>query len=228
MRAAAWVGMVLMVCPGVAAWAQVNQLTPEEKAQGWRLLFNGRDHTGWMCNNGRPVASPIEDQALLPYRSGGYLVVYKETFGDFILRCEVKQSAPDANSGIFFRVGDLRDPVQNGFEVQIWRSGTALNSFGAIYDLVPPRPKNPNYWKPPGQWNQVEIRCQGPHIQVKVNGQLVAQMNCDQWTIPGRRPDGSKHKFKKAIKDMPRRGYIGFQDHGKKVWFRNVKILVLD
>lgn len=223
--AAALLGLAAAFAPPAAA--QVNQLTPEEKAQGWRLLFNGKDHTGWMCNNGKPVATPVEDGALVPYRSGGYLIVYKEQFGDFVLRCDVKQSSADCNSGIFFRIGDLKDPVQTGLEVQVWRPGNTVHSFGAIYDLVPPRPKNPNYWKPPGQWNTVEIRCQGPHIQVKVNGQVVAKMNCDEWTEPGRRPDGSKHKFRKAIKDFPRRGYIGFQDHGQKVWYRNVKLLEL-
>jgi len=223
--AAALLGLAAAFAPPAAA--QVNQLTPEEKAQGWRLLFNGKDHTGWMCNNGKPIATPVEDGALVPYRSGGYLIVYKEQFGDFVLRCDVKQSSADCNSGIFFRIGDLKRPVQTGLEVQVWRPGNTVHSFGAIYDLVPPRPKNPNYWKPPGQWNTVEIRCQGPHIQVKVNGQVVARMNCDEWTEPGRRPDGSKHKFRKAIKDFPRRGYIGFQDHGQKVWYRNIKLLEL-
>jgi hypothetical protein len=50
-------------------------------------------------------------------------------------------------------------------------------------------------------------------------------MNCDDYDQPGLRPDGSKHKFGAAIKDFPRKGYLGFQDHGHKVWYKNVKLL---
>jgi hypothetical protein len=50
-------------------------------------------------------------------------------------------------------------------------------------------------------------------------------MNCDEWTEAGKGPDGRKNKFEKAARDFPRKGYLGFQDHGHKVWFKNVKIL---
>jgi hypothetical protein len=55
----------------------------------------------------------------------------------------------------------------------------------------------------------------------------VARLNCDDYDKPGLRPDGSKHKFELAVKDFPRRGYLGFQDHGHKVWYKNVKLLEL-
>jgi hypothetical protein len=79
----------------------------------------------------------------------------------------------------------------------------------------------------PGQWNHVEITCRGPRINVEVNGEEVATMNCDEFSEPGLRPDGTKHKFARAIKEMPRRGYLGIQDHGHKVWYKNVKVLEL-
>ena len=47
-----------------------NVLTAEEKKEGWQLLFNGSDLTGWKCNNGKPIAAPIENGALVPYKSG--------------------------------------------------------------------------------------------------------------------------------------------------------------
>ncbi|MBT4864672.1 MAG: DUF1080 domain-containing protein [Planctomycetaceae bacterium] len=99
-----------------------------------------------------------------------------------------------------------------------------MHDFGAIYDLVPPSKNN---LKPTGQWNAVEIACKGPHISVTVNGEQVAKINCDKWTVPGKRLDGSKHKFRNAVKDFPRNGHLGFQDHGAKVWFKNVKLLDL-
>jgi hypothetical protein len=201
-----------------------NELSPDEKAAGWRLLFNGKDLDGWQCNNGKPVATPVEDGSLVPYKAGGYLIVYREPFGDFRLQCDVKTSGDDCNSGIFVRVGDLLNPVYTGLEIQVEKGGTGYHDFGAIYDLVPP---SKNVVKPSGEWNHVEITCRGPLVDVALNGEPVAKINCDDFNQPGLRPDGTKHKFGVAIKDMPRRGYLGFQDHGHKVWYKNVKLLEL-
>ncbi len=208
-----------------ACVAKDNELSTEEKAAGWRLLFNGKDHTGWKCNNGKEIATEIDDGALVPYESGGYLIVHEEQFGDFILRCDVKMGDADCNSGIFFRVGDLKNPIYTGLEAQIYNSAdTGYHDFGAIYDLVKPSHLNLNG---EGEWNQVEITCKGPNIVVSVNGEVVTKMNCDDFPEKGRRPDGSKHKFG-VVKDMPRVGYLGFQDHDHKVWYKNVKLLELN
>ncbi len=201
-----------------------NELTSEEKAAGWQLLFNGKDYTGWRCNNGKPIASKIEDGALVPYHSGGYLIIHEKQLSDFVLQCDVKM-APRCNSGVFFRVGDPKDPVQTGFEVQVASEvGTGKHDFGAIYDLIGPKKFN-SPLSP--EWNTIRITCKGPRISVEVNGQAVAEMNCDEWTEPHRGPDGSRNKFDRAVKDFPRKGYIGLQDHGHPVWFKNVKILDL-
>jgi hypothetical protein len=201
-----------------------NELSADEKAAGWRLLFNGKDHDGWRCNNGKPIATPIEEGSLVPFKAGGYLIVHKDEFGDFRLRCDVKMSDEDCNSGIFLRVGDLLKPVQTGLEMQVSKGGTGLHDFGAIYDLVPASEKA---GKGPGEWDHLEITCRGPLISVVINDKLISKINCDEFDKPGLRPDGSKHKFPAAIKDMPRRGYLGFQDHGHKVWYKNVKLLEL-
>ena len=199
-----------------------NELTPEEKAAGWQLLFNGKNDTGWRCNTGQKIASKVEDGALVPYKSGGYLIIHEKQFGDFTLKCDVKMDA-ECNSGVFFRVGDPKDPVQTGFEIQVSSDkGTGYHDFGSIYDLVKPSTNNT---KPTGEWNTIAITCKGPHVTVAVNGETVSEMNCDEWTEPGRGPDGRKNKFAKAVRDFPRQGYIGFQDHGHKVWFKNVKVL---
>src|SRR4051794_26004823 len=174
-----------------------NELTAEEKAAGWQLLFNGRDVEGWETNKGTPIATPVEDGSLVPYKAGGYLIVYKKPFGDFRLTCDVKVSSEKCNSGIFFRVGDLLNPVKTGFEVQVYKGGTDLHDFGAIYDLVPAAK---NVVKPVGEWNHVEITCRGPLIEVAVNGLAVAKLNCDDLDQPGLRADGTKHKFGVAIK----------------------------
>lgn len=202
-----------------------NTLTERDKAEGWELLFNGEDFTGWKCNNDRKIAAPIEDGALVPHKSGGYLIIHEREFGDFVFECDVKMPE-ECNSGIFFRVGDPRNPVQTGFEAQVLSGeGAGYHDFGAIYDLVA---ATKNVSRGPGVWNHVSITCRGPHISVAVNGETVSELDCDEFTKPGERPDGTKHKFKSAVKDFPRHGYLGFQDHGHKVWYKNVKILELD
>ena len=208
-----------------------NQLTQQEKDQGWQLLFNGKDHTGWRCNNGKPIATPVEDGALVPYKSGGYIIVHEKPQGDFILKCDVRWEAERCNSGIFFRVSDLKNPVHTGFEIQVMSGeGTGKHDFGAIYDLAP---ITKNMGKPTGEWNAIEIECRGPHLSVKVNGEKVCSLNCDDYDKPGLCPDGQKHKFKlqgesRAVKDFARSGHLGFQDHGQKVWYKNVKLLPLN
>ncbi len=207
-----------------------NVLTSKEKKDGWRLLFNGRDHTGWRCNNGKKIATPVDQGSLVPYKSGGYLVLHDDLFADFVLRCDVRWEAEHCNSGIFFRVSDKKNPVHTGFEVQVMSgAGLSKHDMGAIYDLAAP---TKNMGKPAGEWNAIEIRCQGPNIQVKVNGRVVSTLNCDDFDQPGVCPDGQKHKFKiggkpVAVKNFARRGYLGFQDHGQRVWYKNIRLLEL-
>jgi hypothetical protein len=204
------------------AWAADNELSPDEKADGWMLLFNGRDLAGWKNNDDKPVQAKIEDGAINVHGTGGYLLVYKKPFADFVLKCDVKMDQPFCNSGIFLRTGDLKNPVQSAIEVQIVTDlEPDVHSLGALYDLVAP---SKNASRGPGQWDTFEVRCQGPHITVTVNGDQVASINCDEWPEPGRRPDGSRHKFRKAIKDFPREGHLGLQDHGYNVWFKNIKL----
>jgi hypothetical protein len=219
-----WMAIVFGLFGTGGLRAADNELTLEEKAAGWQLLFNGHDYTGWRCNTGEPIASKIENASLVPHKSGGYLIIYEKEFGDFVLKCDVKMDT-DCNSGVFFRVSNPHSPVQTGFEVQVASEiGTGYHDYGAIYDLVPPKkfdkPLSPD-------WNSITVMCKGPRIDVEVNGQHVAALNCDEWTVPHFGPDGRRNKFSRAIKDFSRTGYLGFQDHGHKVWFKNVKLLDL-
>jgi len=223
LRVAAAIALLSCIAAGPSR-ATDNELTPEERAAGWQLLFNGKDYAGWKCNNDKPVASPVEDGCLIPYKAGGYLVIHEKQFGDFILKCDVKMPQ-SCNSGVFVRVGVPRDAVQTGFEMQVATGkGTGTHDFGAMYDLAKPAKNNAS---PPGEWTSVTITCKGPVISVAVNGMTVTTMNCDEYTTPGKNPDGTKNKFKLAVKDFPRKGYIGFQDHDTKVWYKNIRILEL-
>lgn len=207
-----------------------NELTPAEQEAGWRLLFDGQSLDGWQCNNGKKVATPVEEGSIVPYQSGGYLVIHEQPFENFIFKCDVRWEDPRCNSGIFFRVEDPANPVHTGFEVQVMGGNqTGKHQFGAIYDLVATR-ENPG--RPLGEWNTVEVRCLGPLVEVRVNDQPVASMNVNRFKEPGKCPDGAPHKFQlngnpRAVKDFARRGFLGFQDHGHKVWYRNIKLLEL-
>jgi hypothetical protein len=81
--------------------------------------------------------------------------------------------------------------------------------------------------KPVGEWNHLRLTAKGPHIQVELNGAKVVDIDLDAYTEAGRNPQQTLNKYPVAGKDLPRRGYIALQDHGKPVWFRNIKITPL-
>jgi hypothetical protein len=226
-----FITVVLSLALTTSTRAADNELNSDDEKSGWQLLFNGEDLTGWKCNNGKPIAAPIEQGALVPYESGGYIIMHEQPFDNFVLRCDVRWEDSRCNSGIFFRVEDPKNPVHTGFEIQVMSGGgVGKHAFGAIYDLAG---TTSNTGKETGQWNRIEIRCFGPYIDVKLNGEEVASMNCDEFDQPGLCPDGERHKYQlkgkpRAVKDFARTGYLGFQDHGHKVWYKNIKLLPLE
>ena len=91
---------------------------------------------------------------------------------------------------------------------------------GSAYDLVAANPKTV---KPFGEWNQIRIIVNKGHVEHWQNGKKVAEYNL--WT-----PEWEKMVMNSKFKDYPeflnmaKEGYIGLQDHGGGVWFRNIKI----
>ncbi len=202
----------------------IREIPPEEAARAsksptWRELFNGRDTSGWQCKPGSWVA---EQNTLA--RKGGGDIWSEEQFGDFRLELEFKLD-PQTNSGVFFRTENIRDSVQTGIEMQILDSfgkeKAGKHDCGAIYDCLAP---SRNTVRKPGEWNHAVLTCQGSRITVALNGEKIIDMNLNRWTEAHRNPDGTKNKFRTPYKDMPRAGFIGFQDHGKPVWYRNIRI----
>ena len=187
-------------------------------------IFDGTTGDGWVTNDPKkplPKAN-VQEDGLNPHGSGGYIVVHDKPHGDFVLDFDYKISK-GCNSGVFLRVGDLKDPVMTGLEIAIDdTTGTGLHDPGAFYDLVAPKV---SAQKSAGDWNHMTITAKGPKIAVRINGQDVSEIDLDAFDKPGKRPDGSTHKFGNiAIKDLPRSGYLGFQDHGQDCWYKNVKI----
>jgi len=222
MKTVCWVALSLTAALISGALAADNTLTGREKDEGWKLLFDGRTLNGWKVT-GTPEGWGVEDGAIVcKAMKGGYLYT-EEQFGDFVLSVDYKVS-PRTNSGIFFRWSDLKDPVNTGIEIQVFDShgrAPGKHSDGAIYDLVPP---SKTVSKPAGEWNHEVITCRGSRISVELNGEKIAEMDTDRWTEAGKNPDGTPNKFKSAYKDLPRKGHIGLQDHGGRLWFRSLKI----
>jgi hypothetical protein len=215
------------IAPECSAFAEENTLTPQEKAEGWQLLFDGKTTTGWMTPKKKPLpASHVQHGSLNPHPCD-YMLVHETPWDNFVLSCDFKISAK-CNSGIFVRTAPLtprpgKDVGFNGIEIAIDDTkGADFHDSGAIYDLVKP---STNAMKPVGEWNHIVITCDRNKIAVELNGQVVSTMDLDQWTEPNKRPDGSSHKFDVAYKNHPRSGYIGLQDHGADCWYRNIKIL---
>ena len=191
--------------------------------KGFVALFNGKNLDGW---NAKPNGWAVVDGVLTRKPRSGY-IWSKESFGDFVLCAEVKVSR-GCNSGIFFRT-DPKNAVQGGFEIQVFdttgKTKLGKHDHGALYDALAP---SANPAKPVGEWDRFIITCKGPKITVSINGKQVVNANLDDWTTGNKNPDGSRNKFKTALKDLPRTGHIGFQDHGPNVWFRNVYLKKLD
>jgi hypothetical protein len=201
-----------------------NTLTEKEKEEGWTLLFDGTLE-GWMTNNREPSRTPVEQNAINPHKSGGYMVIPDRQWRDFVLSLDFKLTK-GCNSGVFIRTNPLGDDATVGYrglEVQLLDSrGAGFHDTGAIYDLVKPKK---NAMKPAGEWNRMIITAKDNLIEVELNGEKITHMDLNEWTQAGKRPDGSDHKFRKiAWKTHPRHGYIGFQDHGGACWFKNIKL----
>jgi hypothetical protein len=225
-----WALVAAVACaadPPPSASENDNKISEDERAAGWKLLFDGQTLDGWKTSSDKPSLRPVENGCLNPHRCGGYMLIYEEPLENFTLALDFAISK-GCNSGIFLRTWPLqprpgKDVGFNGIEMAIDdTTGAGFHDTGALYDLVKPKR---NAMRPAGEWSHVEIRCQGPVIEIEINGEKVTHMNLDEWTEPNKRPDGSDHKFDVAYKDHPRRGYIGFQDHGADCWFKNVKLL---
>jgi Domain of Unknown Function (DUF1080) len=189
----------------------------------FKTIFDGSSAAGWILCDKKPVPSGNAQQdGLNPHGTGSYLVVHESKYTDFVLDFDYKLSK-GCNSGVFIRVSDLGEPVNTGIEVALDdTTGHGMHDPGAFYDLVAPKE---NTQKPAGEWNHMTITANGPKMSVVLNGAEVTTIDLDQWTEPGKRPDGSTHKFGDvAIGKLPRTGYLGFQDHGSDCWFKNVKV----
>lgn len=188
-------------------------LSPEEEKEGFHLLFNGEDLTGFVEVQGRPGAFTVEDGVLCGTREGlkAYWLSTAKKYGDFELRLEYMLT-PGGNSGIFIRVPHHRPRTSVvGMEIQLLDDGAKTGTptskdTGAIYRV---QGSTKFVAKPAGEWNQFAVRCEGDRIQVTLNGELINDFDMSS---------------NEQTKNRPREGYIGLSAHTDVVKFRHVRI----
>jgi hypothetical protein len=238
---------------GTEVVATANALTDAERAEGWRLLFDGQSLAGWRGIGIDSVPSAhwtIEGDAIKKIPSGdvpvqadgqplaGGDLITTETFGDFELTFDWKVSER-GNSGIKYNVSEemsMANPPGRaalGFEYQVLdderhpdaNAGANGNRKAAgLYDLIGAGEAKP--LNPPGEWNQGRIVFQGNHGEHWLNGEKVVE-----YDLGSARMDSllaaSKYAPLEGFADR-RNGHIVLQDHNDGVWFRNIKIRTLN
>jgi hypothetical protein len=208
--------LLSLATPSTAAQNKTGGLTPDETAQGFKSLFDGKTLAGW---RGATKGYVAEDGMLVCLK-GGHLFTERE-YGDFIFRFEFKLP-PGGNNGVAIRSPLGCNPAYCGMEIQILDDSAEkykdllkpYQFHGSIYGVVPAKK---GHLKPVGQWNSQEIRCQGPHVKVTVNGHVIVDANLDE--VGDKTMDGHAHPGLKREK-----GHIGFLGHGARVEFRNIRI----
>ena len=216
-----------------------NTLTDAEKKQGWVLLFDGASFDGWRQCNGTsmPANWVIEDRAMKVFTApgkkpgqgaGGDIVYGARKFRNFELSIDWKTEKA-GNSGIFYNVREV--PGQAVYyaapEVQVLDNVDATDNkvashlAGSLYDMLAADPKTV---KPAGEWNTIVIRVEDGKVTHKQNGTKVVEYTL--WTPEwDAMVQNSKFKtFPGFIEGIAKEGYVGLQDHGYAIWFRNVKI----
>jgi hypothetical protein len=228
--------ITLLMLPGLLHAQLPNTLTEQEKKDGWVLLFNGKNLTGWhsfhdsvpskgwKVNNGIITRIKTADSKPEDYRD---LVTDKE-YANFDFKVDW-MIEPGANSGVMFYVNEgpqFHETYESGPEMQITDLYVDGDSrihkcrAGCLYDLIE---VDTEWVTIGGKWNTYEIKCVDGHLQFFQNGHQVVetQMWGDDW-----------RKMIAATKFSAwpgfgtfKKGHISFQgtEYGK-IYFRNIKI----
>src|SRR5216683_2216688 len=175
--------LVFFALACAAAAADHNQLTPQEKKEGYTLLFNGKNLDGW---DGDPALWSVQDGAIVgssdghPFKVNTFLIYKKRNFADFILKASIKLR--NHNSGIQFRSEQLPGPgwIVAGPQADASEAGDEKSAWGNFYEE---RGRSRNMMKTPDEgwlkakpalrkqdWNDYEILADGQHIRLTFNG----------------------------------------------------------
>ena len=194
---------------------------PAQTRDGFVPLFNGKDLDGWevRSNNPKDLDKWSFQNGILVAKPGGGWLGTKKMYGDFVLKLDWK-IFDGGNSGVFLRVPDVKSkesPSYLGMEIQIlddnspkYKNLKPYQYCGGLYHFQGPTKK---MFKGAGEWNSYEITCNKGSIQVVFNGEKVIDA------------DASKNEI---LAKRPSRGFLGLQNHGSGVEFRNVMLKSLE
>jgi len=209
-------------------FAEPNQLSSEDKAAGWLLLFNGRDLKGWHApgkTTGPAEKWDVQDGWLHCLGKGGGDMVTDEQFEEFELEWEWRLAAA-GNSGLKYFVAAFREPL--GHEYQMLddnahpdaKLGDGKRVTASFYDVFGPQVKTP--LNKPGEINFSRVLIKGNHVEHWLNKVKVLEYECGSEATKKAVQDS---KFKTTMKFGERvPGRILLQDHNSEVWVRNLRI----
>lgn len=210
-------------------------LTADEQKEGWQLLFDGSSTDGWHSYGGGPVgyAWKVVDGTLhfdgpLKKDTLAQDIISNEEFENFDLKLEWKVDT-NGNSGIMFYVNEdtskFEKPYWTGPEMQVLDNNghpdakITKHRAGDLYDLIS---SSKETVKPALEWNQAEIKAVNGKLDFYLNGENIVSTTMwdDNWN---KMIAGSKFRQWPGFGTF-KKGRICLQDHGDKVWFRNIKI----
>lgn len=212
-----------------------NTLSTQEKADGWKLLFNGKTMNGWRTYQNKPQTSWYISNGVMgctydtsnTYQHADLMT--DKQYKNFELALDWKIE-PRANSGILYMVNEQYEyPFYSGPEYQLLDDNFYLSDpaehihasqkSSANYDMDAPAA---NALKPVGEWNHTVIKVATGQVEHWLNGQKTAgyEVASNSW---------KEHKAASKWKDVTgyaanSTGHIDLQDHGGGVSFKNIKI----
>ena len=219
--------------------APANQLTKAEQKAGWKSLFDGKTFTGWrgFHNDKVPAGWIIEDGCISRVQAQGQLgeaggdLITAEQFENFEFTLEWKISK-GGNSGIKYLVSEslpAKGHSAVSFEMQVLddenhpdaKMGMNGNrKASALYDIMPPNDQKK--LKPVGEFNQIRLVVKGNYIEHWLNGAKVLEYERGSEALKALI---AKSKFNtQPLFGTFAKGHILVQEHGDKVWYRNIKI----
>ncbi len=200
----------------------LNELSDEEKSNGWKLLFDGKSTEGWRNYRKDTISEnwKVVDGTLTHSGNAGDIVT-KEQYGAFELILEFK-IASGGNSGLMYHSTEEADtPWMTGPEVQIQDNvaGHDPQKCGWLYQLYP---ATEDATKPAGQWNELRLLVTPEKCEHYVNGVKYVEYVKGSKDWDEKVAASKFSQFKNFGK--PTTGYISLQDHGDEVAFRNIRI----
>jgi hypothetical protein len=226
--------VVIALFASVACAQPQNALTPEEKAAGWVLLFDGRSTAGWREVTGLPFPDTwrIEDSCLRALNPGhGFQDLRTDIEPDsFEFRFEWKIE-PGGNSGVKYLVqkadrwtnAEGLQARARGLEYQLVDNTSPdaveqTKRCGSLYGVIAPTQAAAHA---PGQFNQSALMVRGGHVEHWLNGVKVVAFETSDPVVHAAIVDLGKGAL------SARRSFISLQNHGTPVWFRNLKLRLL-